>query len=100
MTARNDSLPRSRSRATRTLVNKTPTTIDLEHLDSGAWRATQPGVGLVGRGANPGRAVAHYGKLVAETVYESRSSSDSDSSSGKTEPGNEVEADEIGDDRL
>jgi hypothetical protein len=49
----------------------TPTTIDLERLEDGHWRATQPGVGLVGRGANPGRAVAHYGELVAETVYES-----------------------------
>ncbi len=55
------------------------TTIALEQLDSGAWRATQPGVDLAGRGANPGRAVAHYGELVAETVYES----DSDSRGGR-----------------
>lgn len=31
----------------------TLTTIELEQLDSGAWRATQLGVDLVGRGSNP-----------------------------------------------
>lgn len=62
--------PRDSNRQS-TPKQSTLTTIDLEQIDSGVWRATQPGVALVGRGANPGRAVAHYGELVAEAVYES-----------------------------
>ena len=45
-------------------------TIVLEELDDGNWHATQQGVDVVGRGPNPGRAVANYGEMIAETAYE------------------------------
>lgn len=41
------------------------TTIRLER-DDGGWRATQPDVELVGRGATAARAAANYCELVAE----------------------------------
>ncbi|GAA0670099.1 hypothetical protein [Natronoarchaeum mannanilyticum] len=43
------------------------TTIRLERVEDGAWRATQPDVELVGRGATAARAAANYCELVAET---------------------------------
>lgn len=47
-----------------------PTTIDLEEIDGDVWHATQPDLNLIGRGKNPGRAVANFGELVAMCAYE------------------------------
>lgn len=46
------------------------TLIELDRTGEGQWIATQEGVGLSGIGPNPGRAVQHFGELVAMTTYE------------------------------
>ncbi len=43
------------------------TTIQLEQTDDGAWRATQRGVDLAGRGETASLAAANYCQLVADT---------------------------------
>lgn len=51
-------------------MNETYQELLMRETDDGMWLATQEGVDLTGRGENPGRAVAHYGELVAMTTYE------------------------------
>jgi len=58
------------------------TTIDFERTDDGAWRATQDGVDLAGRGATAARAAANYCELVAETNGDAQVATDGGETSG------------------
>lgn len=51
-------------------MSETYQTLVMRETDDGQWLATQDGIDLTGRGPNPGRAVAHFGELVAMTSYE------------------------------
>lgn len=48
----------------------TATTLLLEQTEDGAWRATQAGVDLVGRGPSAALAAARYCELVADSGAE------------------------------
>lgn len=59
-------------------MSETYQTLVMRETDDGQWLATQDGIDLTGRGENPGRAVAHFGELVAMAAYERGESRASD----------------------
>lgn len=50
----------------------TATSLILLNRIADGWEATQDDVEVVGEGADPGEAVADYGKQVSETFYQNQ----------------------------